>query len=131
MLTGRSLLGALFFLSHNVDPPDSHKSRGLVTVLKGRENKDFNWSIVPGKFLGVAATWGVRPDPLPRPLVLYRRCGFELQGDVQSADLPPVSPVRWQRRDRRHAHGAGWPIECASIMRSLSFGELLAVVYFR
>ena len=51
VLTGRSLLGALFFLSHNVDPPDSHKSRGLVTVLKGQENEDFNWSIVSGNLL--------------------------------------------------------------------------------
>lgn len=38
VMTGRSLLGALFFLSHNVDPPQSHESRGLVTGAKGMEN---------------------------------------------------------------------------------------------
>ena len=38
VMTGRSLLVALFFLSHNVDPPQSYESRGLVTVAKGTEN---------------------------------------------------------------------------------------------
>ena len=38
VMTGRSLLGALLFLSHNVAPPQSHESRGLVTGAKGMEN---------------------------------------------------------------------------------------------
>ena len=57
VLTGRSLLGALFFLSHNVDPPDVHKSEGLVTVVKvGQDEEDFNWSTVSGDLLNIAST---------------------------------------------------------------------------
>ena len=56
MLTGRSLLGAMFFLSHNVDPPDVHKSEGLVTVVKvGDDEEDFNWSTVSGNLLKIAS----------------------------------------------------------------------------
>ena len=56
VLTGRSLLGALFFLSHNVDPPDAHKSGGLVTVVKvGEGEEDFNWSTVSGDLLYIAS----------------------------------------------------------------------------
>lgn len=56
VLTGRSVLGALFFLSHNVDPPDAHKSGGLVTVVKvGEDEEDFNWSKVSGNLLKITS----------------------------------------------------------------------------
>lgn len=56
VLTGRSLLGALFFLSHNVDPPDAHKSEGLVTVVQvGEDEEDFNWSTVSGNLLKISS----------------------------------------------------------------------------
>ncbi len=56
VLTGRSLLGALFFLSHNVEPPADHKSRGLVTVAEAQENEEgFNWSTVSGSLLKIAS----------------------------------------------------------------------------
>ena len=81
VLTGRSLLGALFFLSHNVDPPDSHKSRGLVTVLKGRENEDFNWSIVSGNLLKIASSESPPPGAFVR--IRYRGHWFY----IDDADL--------------------------------------------
>ncbi len=55
VMTGRSVLGALFFLSHNVDPPDSHKSRGWVTVAKGLDGEDGSWRTVSGDLLRIAA----------------------------------------------------------------------------
>ena len=56
VLTGRSLLGALFFLSHNVEPPADHKSRGLVTVVEEREDEEgINWSTVSGSLLKIAS----------------------------------------------------------------------------
>lgn len=56
VLTGRSLLGALFFLSHNVEPPADHKSRGLVTVAEAREDEEgFSWSTVSGSLLRIAS----------------------------------------------------------------------------
>lgn len=57
VLTGRSLLGALFFLSHNVEPPADHKSRGLVTVVEEREDEEgINWSTVSGSLLKIASS---------------------------------------------------------------------------
>ena len=55
VLTGRSLLGALFFLSHSVDAPATHKTRGLVTVAKGRDDQEFNWNSVSGNLLRVSS----------------------------------------------------------------------------
>ena len=55
VMTGRSVLGALFFLSHNVDPPDSHKSRGWVTVAKGLDGEAGSWRTVSGDLLRIAA----------------------------------------------------------------------------
>ena len=56
VLTGRSLLGALFFLSHNVEPPADHKSRGLVTVAEAQEDEEgFSWSTVSGSLLKIAS----------------------------------------------------------------------------
>ena len=56
VLTGRSLLGALFFLSHSVDPPETHKSRGLVTVIKDAESRNADWDTVSGNLLKVASS---------------------------------------------------------------------------
>ena len=70
VLTGRSVLGALFFLSHNVDPPDPHKLRGLVTVLKGKENEDFNWSTVSGNLLKISSSESPPPEAFVR--IRYR-----------------------------------------------------------
>lgn len=55
VLTGRSLLGAMFFLSHSVDPPETHKSKGLVTIMKGGESQGLNWDTVSGSLLKVSS----------------------------------------------------------------------------
>ncbi len=55
VMTGRSLLGALFFLSHSVDPPQSHESRGLVTVAKGLEDGANGWRAVSGDLLRISS----------------------------------------------------------------------------
>ena len=55
VLTGRSLLGALFFLSHSVAAPDTHKSQGFVTVAKGTDGKEFDWSTVTGNLLRISS----------------------------------------------------------------------------
>ncbi len=56
VLTGRSLLGALFFLSHSVDPPEAHKSGGLVTVMKEATSQNANWDTVSGNLLKVGSS---------------------------------------------------------------------------
>ncbi len=56
ILTGRSLLGALFFLSHSVDPPGAHEAKGLVTVIAPGEGEARNWDTVSGQLLRVSSS---------------------------------------------------------------------------
>ena len=70
VVTGRSLLGALFFLSHSVDPPQSHKSRGLVTVAKGLENDGNGWREVSGDLLKIRSDESQPPGAFVR--IRYR-----------------------------------------------------------
>lgn len=55
VLTGRSLLGALFFLSHSVVAPAAHKAAGFVTVAKGADGEEFDWSTVTGNLLRISS----------------------------------------------------------------------------
>ena len=56
ILTGRSLLGALFFLSHSVDPPAEHQARGLVTVAQQASDHAANWEQVSGGLIRVSSS---------------------------------------------------------------------------
>ena len=69
-ITGRSLLGALFFLSHSVDPPSSHESRGLVTVAQDLSNQDGNWREVSGDILRIRSDAAQPADAFVR--IRYR-----------------------------------------------------------
>jgi|CXWL01.1.fsa_nt_gi hypothetical protein len=40
----RSLTGIFFYLSHNVETPQSHKEAGLVTITHNQDGSEFNWS---------------------------------------------------------------------------------------
>ncbi len=81
VLTGRSLLGALFFLSHGVDAPAPHKSRGLVTVATGRDNQEFDWNSVSGNLLRVSSRDSEPPGAFVR--IRYRNHWFY----IDDADL--------------------------------------------
>lgn len=52
-LQTRSVSGILFFLSHNIDVPQSHIDRGLVTVTRDEEGNVFDWGNVTGDLLEV------------------------------------------------------------------------------
>jgi len=52
-LQSRSLKGVLFFLSHNVEVPESDRRKGLVTVTKNPDGSDFDWDDVSGDLLKV------------------------------------------------------------------------------
>lgn len=50
----RSIASILFYLSQNVDTPQEHIDRGLVTVTKTNQGNDFNWSKTPaGEFFNI------------------------------------------------------------------------------
>ena len=81
VLTGRSLLGAMFFLSHSVDPPETHKSKGLVTIMKGGEGQGLNWDTVSGNLLKVSSAGSPPPEAFVR--IRYRDHWFY----IADADL--------------------------------------------
>lgn len=56
ILTGRSVLGALFFLSHSVDPPAEHEARGLVTVAEQAGGNAASWEEVSGGLIRVPSS---------------------------------------------------------------------------
>ncbi|MBC8554503.1 MAG: hypothetical protein H8D23_33235 [Candidatus Brocadiales bacterium] len=44
----RSIISVLFYLSQNIDIPEEHKKKGLVTVTKTDNGQKFNWDETPG-----------------------------------------------------------------------------------
>lgn len=52
-IEGRSMLGALYFLSHAVEAPPVHEQRGLVNVTVGPENEHFDWGELTGNLLRI------------------------------------------------------------------------------
>ena len=60
-MTGRSLLGVLFFLSHTVDAPEQHERQGLVTIIENAEGERFDWTRVTGGMLEIESQTG-QPD---------------------------------------------------------------------
>lgn len=49
----RSLMGILFYLSHAIEVPRSHRERGLVTATRTLNDEPFDWSDVTGDLLRV------------------------------------------------------------------------------
>jgi hypothetical protein len=48
VVTGRSLLAALYYLSQAVEPPSEHSAAGLVTATRRADGTPFDWSEVTG-----------------------------------------------------------------------------------
>lgn len=53
---GRSLLGAMFFLSQGVEPPDEHAAQGLVTITKTPSNDVFDWKEALGSLVTIRSS---------------------------------------------------------------------------
>lgn len=82
-MTGRSLLGALFFLSHSVDAPAPHRQQGLVTQTAGPNNEPFDWTSITGGLLQIRSA-AERP-PGAFTAVRYRDYWFYIEdADLQS-----------------------------------------------
>ncbi len=81
VLTGRSLLGALFFLSHSVDPPATHETKGLVTVMAPGEGNAQDWDTVSGNLLKVSSAESPPTEAFVR--IRYRDHWFY----IEDADL--------------------------------------------
>ena len=53
MLTTRSLLGTLFYLSHAIDVPPEHRRKGYVTTTVGEDGNEFAWTEMVGDLFRV------------------------------------------------------------------------------
>lgn len=56
MITGRSLMGVLFFLSQAVEVPAEHAAAGLVTVTRRPEGEEFDWSEITGRLIRIRSS---------------------------------------------------------------------------
>lgn len=81
VLTGRSLLGSLFFLSHSVDPPQVHEAKGFVTVMAPGEGGATDWRTASGGLLTVSSDESSPADAFVR--IRYRDHWFY----IADADL--------------------------------------------
>lgn len=56
----RSMMGIMFFLSHNIVVPPSDEKAGLVTITRSSDGERFDWSRVTGRLFAVNSG-GSRP----------------------------------------------------------------------
>ena len=75
-VSGRSLLGVLFFLSQAVEAPQTHQEQGLVTVAEGPEGKPFDWATVTGGLLRIRSQAGRSANAFVR--INYRGHWFHI-----------------------------------------------------
>lgn len=84
-LQTRSVSGILFFLSHNIEVPQSHIDRGLVTVTRDQDGNIFNWGEVTGDLLQVRSS----PSPPVNAFVKLRYRGHWFY--IEDSDLESKS----------------------------------------
>ncbi len=79
----RSLLGALFLLSHSVRPPERHVRAGLVTVTRRPNGAPFDWNDALSALMRIESSTGEPSDAFVR--VQYRGHWFYLRdNDLES-----------------------------------------------
>lgn len=49
----RSLMGVMFYLSHQIEIPKVHREKGLATITKNADGSDFDWNLVTGEYFHV------------------------------------------------------------------------------
>jgi len=73
MITGRSLMGVLFFLSQAVEVPAEHEAAGLVTVTRRPGGEKFDWSEVTGRLIRIHSS---ASDPGDAAFIKVRHRGY-------------------------------------------------------
>ena len=72
----RSLLQALYFVSHGIDVPAEHASAGLVTVTRDSSGQSFNWRTVMEGLFRVHSVKSVERPPQAHVAVPYKGYWF-------------------------------------------------------
>jgi len=76
-LQTRSIMGVLFFLSHNVEIPPEDIRKGLVTMTRNSDGSRFDWDKVTGDLLRVKTSPGPPTDAFVK--VKYRGHWFYIR----------------------------------------------------
>lgn len=71
-LETRSLLQALYYVSHGVEVPDAHRARGLVTITRDATGRDFDWQQVMGELFRVRSQSGTERPANAHVAVNYK-----------------------------------------------------------
>ena len=71
-LETRSLLQALYYVSHGVEVPDAHRARGLVTITRDATGRDFDWQQVMGELFRVRSQPGTERPTNAHVAVNYK-----------------------------------------------------------
>lgn len=71
-LETRSLLQALYYVSHGVEVPDAHRARGLVTITRDATGRDFDWQQVMGELFRVRSQPGAERPTNAHVAVNYK-----------------------------------------------------------
>lgn len=79
VLNTRSLLGIMFYLSHGIEVPAKHATRGYVTVTRDTAGEPFDWNRVTGDLLRVRFA-ELRPGNAA-VAVRYRQGWYYVAGD--------------------------------------------------
>jgi hypothetical protein len=84
-LETRSLLQALYYVSHGVDIPPDHAKRGLVTVTLDTHGQPFDWALVMSSFFRVHSvkTKGNERPPDAHVAVQYKSYWFYIDDTDQ------------------------------------------------
>ncbi len=87
----RSLLGAMYFLSHAISIPLEHQAAGLVVLTMDEAGSAFEWTDISGDLLSIKCSkkkpkCAVRGRPVSLLLVLHRRPRSFLQGNLRPVD---------------------------------------------
>jgi len=84
-LETRSLLQALYYVSHGVDIPPEHAKRGLVTVTLDAHSQPFDWGLVMSSFFRVHSikTKNNEPPPEAHVSVQYKNYWFYIDDTDQ------------------------------------------------
>lgn len=71
-LETRSLLQALYYVSHGVEVPDAHRARGLATVTRDAAGQDFDWQQVMAELFRVRSQPGTERPANAHVAVKYK-----------------------------------------------------------
>src|SRR5262249_43484250 len=87
-LETRSLLQALYYVSHGIEIPPEHMARDMLTVTREESGKPYDWSRVMGGLFRVRWASGADRPPNAHVAALYRGYWFYIDETDQETNAP-------------------------------------------